>query len=260
MVRIGIPIIAFGMLGVGVWKSMRRRVTFLERRHEGLLDSRKFRPWSWKQMCFCLYNVQLKRVHGKRKLVSEFYYNCSPIYVPKAAADDLRYQFNLTLDLYGAGGGGAFGRLDGFLMTIEPNVPPQCMEDNGDGTGTIKEYVCYFTIRKMGEMYFTYSSMYVPFKVRDSVFDEVNSRLGEKYRGDLDGFFIMIDDYVPYKYTEDSPDDIGYRMVKEEYQFDTFCKRHGVKMSRLLWVMNEYRREFYRRLVNCGEMREDDLL
>ena len=121
-------------------------------------------------------------------------------------------------------------------------------------------YVCYFTIRKLGEMYFTYSSMYVPFKVRDSVFDEVNSRLGEKYRGDLDGFFIMIDDYVPYKYTEDSPDDIGYRMVKEEYQFDTFCKRHGVKMSRLLWVMNEYRREFYRRLVNCGGMREDDLL
>lgn len=139
MVRIGMPIIAFGMLGVGVWKSMRRRVTFLERRHEGLLDTRKFRPWSWKQMCFCLYDVQLKRVHGKRKLVSEFYYNCSPIYVPKAAADDLKYQFNLTIDLYGAGGGGAFGRLDGFWMTIEPNVPPHCMDDNGDGTGTVKE-------------------------------------------------------------------------------------------------------------------------
>lgn len=121
-------------------------------------------------------------------------------------------------------------------------------------------YVCYFMLRKMGEMYFTYSSMYVPFKVRDSVFDEVNSHLGEKYRGDLDGFFMLLADSVPYKYTEDSPDDIGYRMVKEEYQFDTFCKRHGVKMSRLLWVMNEYRREFYRRLVNSGEMREDDLL
>lgn len=121
-------------------------------------------------------------------------------------------------------------------------------------------YVCYFVIKKMGEMYFTYSSMYIPFKVRDSVFDSINSSLGEKYRGDLDGFFMAIDDYIPYRCTEDCPDDNGYRMVKEEYQFDTFCKRHGVKMSRVIWVMNEYRREFYRRLVNCGEMREDELL
>lgn len=137
--RIGMPILAIGILGIGVWKSMRRRVTFLEKRHAGLLDGRKFRPWSWKQMCFCLYDVKLKSVHGKRKLVSEYYYNCSPIYLPKAVADDYRYQFDLTLGLYDVGGGGSFGRMDGFLMTIEPNVPPQYMDDNGNGTGTIKE-------------------------------------------------------------------------------------------------------------------------
>lgn len=149
--RIGIPMIAFGMLVVGVWKSMCRRVSFLERRHEGLLDGRKFRPWSWKQMRFCLYNVKTARVNGKLKLVTESYYNCSPIYLPRDVADDLRYQFNLTLDLYNTGGGGAFGRLDGFLMTIEPNVPPQYMDDNGDGTGTIKEEYRFSTFcRKHG--------------------------------------------------------------------------------------------------------------
>ena len=149
--RIGIPMIAFGMLVVGVWKSMRRRVAFLERRHEGFLDGRKFRPWSWKQMCFCLYNVKLKSVHGKRKLVSESYYNCSPIYLPRDVADDYRYQFNLTVDLHEAGVCGMGGRLDGFLMTIEPNVPPHYMVYNGDGTGTVKEEYRFSTFcRKHG--------------------------------------------------------------------------------------------------------------
>ena len=136
-VRICMPMIAFGILGVGVWKSMCRRVTFLGRRHAGLLDGRKFRPWSWKQMCFCLYDVKLKQVHGKRKLVSECYYNCSPVYLPNGVADDYRYQFNLTVDISGAVG--SSGRLGGFNLTIEPNVPPQYMHDNGDGTGTVKE-------------------------------------------------------------------------------------------------------------------------
>ena len=149
--RIGLPLIALGMLGVGVWKSMRRRVTFLKKRHEGFLDKRKFRPWSWKRMVFCIYDVKLVRVHGKRKLVSEFYYNCSPIYVPKAVAEDCTYQFNLVVDLYDAGGGGMGGRLDGFMMTLEPNVPPQYMTDNGDGTGTVKDEYTFSTFcRKHG--------------------------------------------------------------------------------------------------------------
>lgn len=121
-------------------------------------------------------------------------------------------------------------------------------------------YDYYFMLTIGGSQYFTYSLMYVPTKVKDYVISELNCHLGHKYRDDLGGAFIRIIDSVPNRYTEDSPDDIGYRRVKEEYQFDTFCKRHGVKMSRVIWVMNEYRREFYRRLVNCGEMREDDLL
>lgn len=151
MVRIGMPIIAFGMLGVGVWKSMRRRVTFLGRRHDGLLDMMKFRPWSWKPMCFCLFNMKLARVHGNRKLVSEIYYNCSPVYLPRDVAEDYRYQFNLTVDLNDASGSGMGGRLDGFIMTIEPNVPTHYMDFNGDGTRTIKEEYRFSTFcRKHG--------------------------------------------------------------------------------------------------------------
>ena len=121
-------------------------------------------------------------------------------------------------------------------------------------------YDYYFMIRIGGEQYFTYSMMYVPVKVRDSVVSEVSCVLGDKYRGDLGGAFIRIIESVPHWSTEIRPGNEEYRMVKEEYQFDTFCKRHGVRMSRVIWVMNEYRREFYRRLVNCGEMREDELL
>lgn len=124
--------------------------------------------------------------------------------------------------------------------------------------GDVYDY--YFMIRIGGEQYFTYSMMYVPVKVRDSVVSEVSCVLEDKYRGDLGGAFIRIIESVPRWSTEIRPGNEGYRMVKEDYQFNTFCKRHGVRMSRVIWVMNEYRREFYRRLVYCGEMREDELL
>lgn len=124
--------------------------------------------------------------------------------------------------------------------------------------GDVYDY--YFMIRIGGEQYFTYSMMYVPVKVRDSVVSEVRCVLEDKYRGDLGGAFIRIIESVPHWSTEIRPGNEGYRMVKEDYQFNAFCKRHGVRMSRVIWVMNEYRREFYRRLVNCGAMREDDLL
>lgn len=121
-------------------------------------------------------------------------------------------------------------------------------------------YDYYFMIRIGGEQYFTYSMMYVPVKVRDSVVSEVSCVLEDKYRGDLGGAFIRIIESVPHWSTEIRPGNEEYRVVKEDYQFNTFCKRHGVRMSRVIWVMNEYRREFYRRLVYCGEMREDELL
>jgi hypothetical protein len=124
--------------------------------------------------------------------------------------------------------------------------------------GDVYDY--YFMIRIGGEQYFTYSMMYVPVKVRDSVVSEVSGVLEDKYRGDLGGAFIRIIESVPHWSTEIRPGNEGYRRVKEDYQFNTFCKRHGVRVSRVIWVMNEYRREFYRRLVYCGEMREDELL
>lgn len=124
--------------------------------------------------------------------------------------------------------------------------------------GDVYDY--YFMIRIRGDVYYTYSTMYVPAKVPDGVVAELCRVLEGRYRGDLGGAFIRIIESVPRWSTAISPDNAGYRIVMEEYQFGTFCKRHGVKMSRLIWVMNEYRREFYRRLVGCGELREDELL
>ena len=115
----------------------------------------------------------------------------------------------------------------------------------------------FFMIRIRGEQYSTYTSMYVPTKVSEVNFDRANCSVGDVFRGDLDGGFMHLVVHVPWKYVDEAD---GYRVVKKEYQFETFCKKHGVKMSRMIWVINDYRREFYRRLVSYGAMSEEDVV
>ena len=128
------PLVAFGIAGMGAWKSVIRKLRFAGSARVGKIDFRKAGSSGWETYVFRLSRSRVKGRAGHLRVVSEEYYNTSMVYIPKRVSLRTVYICQKNIDL----GGQSSERLAGFTMNLCGHIPDGCMDDNGDGTGTVK--------------------------------------------------------------------------------------------------------------------------
>ena len=108
-------------------------------------------------------------------------------------------------------------------------------------------------LKVSAEVYFNTSKVYVPKSVACSLYEYfVDGHLGLRYTDRLDGFHLTLERTIPCCYMRDNGDGTG--TVLDEHTFLTFCKRHGVPMRTVETCMKGLKNDFYKELVEKGDL------